>query len=643
MKTLITCPEDHELLAMLAGDSAAEPLRAHVHECPGCKLRLDRLRAEVSAIRMMLPVPVSSIPVLVHGDHRSLPRNGSSPPDCPVGDEEHVVIPSRVAGAPLGRDHDRNEHRSEEERDLPAAIGKYLVVGRFPESGQAEVFRVVHPELHRDLVLKLARRPVGEDGLSDIVADGQRLAELEHPNIVRVYDLDFFDGRPYLVMEFIRGRTLTQYAREEQITPRLAAAHMVELASAVAVAFAHRRGIVHQDIKPSNVLIDEMGTLRLIDFGLGWQHDTSSGTRSHSEGGTFAFMAPEQARFDLERVRPLCDVFSIGAVLYFLLTGGGPFAAESADESWDRARHCKLDRSAVKNAGVPRVLERICLKALASEPEQRYRSAAQLERALRHFLRLRRIKITLAAAGVILAMIFGVAMAYPRLLMPRSMSGATSAIPHVAVVSSTAEPALARRFILNIEHMSQQGEDAFTFRGNLGERSFAVQAGDDVTIQAKLPEPAYAYLIAYRPDGLDEICDPADPDEKPRKTTNPGYPPPSKSDRVYRLNDGTGLLAFALVVSKSPLPSYAEWKNRYGTPPWHNGSSGASGVVWCDDGQRLSALTAESASGQRGAGARSRGGGAAVADLAAWLRAVPGIDTVVIKAFLVPPVAGPAK
>ena len=551
-----------------------------------------------------------------------------------MGDEDPVVIPSLVGCAPLGRDHDLNEHRNEEERDLPAAIGKYLVVGRFPESGQAEVFRVVHPELHRDLVLKLAHRPIGEDGLSDVLADGQRLAELEHPNIVRVYDLDFFDGRPYLVMEFIRGRTLTQYAREEQITPRLAAAHMLELAGAV--AFAHRRGIVHQDIKPSNVLIDETGTLRLIDFGLGWQHDTRSGTRSHSEGGTFAFMAPEQARFDLERVRPLCDVFSIGAVLYFLLTGSGPFAAESAEQSWDRARHCKLDRSALKSAGVPWRLERICSRALASEPEQRYRSAAQLERALRHFLRLSRIKFTLSAAGVVLAMLFGAALAYPRLLTPRSISGAASAIPQVTVVLPTAEPALARRVLLNIEHMSQQREDSFTLLGNLGERSFSVQAGDDVTIRAELPEPAYAYLIAYRPDGVDEICDPADPDIKPGKTTSPGYPPPSKSDRVYRLNDGSGLLAFALVVSKSPLPSYRDWKSKHGTPPWRKGLSASPGVVWSDDGRQLAALTVDRVNGERGAGATIRGGGAAVAELAGWLRAIPGVDAVVVKAFPVP-------
>ncbi len=501
------------------------------------------------------------------------------------------------------------------------------------------MFRVVHPELRRDLVLKLAFRPIGEDGLSEVVADGQRLAELEHPNIVRVHDLDFYEGRPYLVMEYIRGRTLTQFAREEQITAQLAATLMAELASAV--AFAHGRGVVHQDIKPANVIIDEAGRPRLIDFGLAWQHDAWSVTHSHSEGGTFAFMAPEQARFDLERIRPLSDVFAIGAVLYFLLSGSGPFAAESLEESWDRARHCKLDRMALRNSGVPRRLERICLKALASEPEQRYRSAARLEQALRGFLRLRPIKLAATAVGVLLTTVVGLMLISPRLVPRASVFASPSAVnPGTSAPLANARTP-SRPAVLNIVHMARRGENAFDLRGNLGERSFSVQAGDDVTIQAELTVPAYAYLIAFRPDGVDEICDPEDMDAKPRKTTGPRYPPQFKSDRVYRLNDGSGLIAFALVMSKTPLPSYREWKNRYGTPAWREGLSATPGVVWLCDGQHLAALTVDGGLGERGSGARIRGGGAAVADLAAWLRAVPGIDGVLVKAFPVPTVAGP--
>ena len=263
---------------------------------------------------------------------------------------------------------------------MPETIGKYRVVGQFPRSGQAQVFRVVHPELRRDLVLKLANQPVDEDGRAGLIEEGRRLAELEHPNIVRVHDLDFHDGRPYLVMEFIRGRTLAQYAREERPSPRQAAALVAEIAGAV--GFAHRRGIVHQDIKPANVLVDEAVRPRLIDFGLAWQQDAWSDSTMSSEGGTFAYMAPEQARIEVDRIRPLSDVFSVGALLYFLLTGDGPFEASNYQESWGRARRCDLDPAALKNGEAPRGLERITLKAMAADPRSRFPSADALRTAL---------------------------------------------------------------------------------------------------------------------------------------------------------------------------------------------------------------------------------------------------------------------
>src|SRR5262249_61220856 len=103
---------------------------------------------------------------------------------------------------------------------------------------------------------------------------------------------------------------------------RRAAASVRELAGAV--PFPHRRGVVHQDIKPANILIDEAGQPRLIDFGLAWQQDAWSGPSSPSEGGTYAYIAPEQARLETDRIRPLSDIFALGAVLYSLPTGPGP-------------------------------------------------------------------------------------------------------------------------------------------------------------------------------------------------------------------------------------------------------------------------------------------------------------------------------
>jgi eukaryotic-like serine/threonine-protein kinase len=223
------CLAEHELLALLADEPDSGVPRFHLGECSECRARLEELRSQLSQFHAIGPLPA----------------------------------PTSVISTDL------YPETADEPTPVPAAIGKYLVVGRFEPSGQADVFRVVHPQLHRDLVLKLAKSPIGARDRSAIIAEGRHLAGLEHPNIVRVHDLDFHEGRPYLVMEYIRARTLAQVAREEKIAPRRAAGLVAELCRAV--GFAHGRGVVHQDIKPANILIDEAGRPRLIDFGLAWQ------------------------------------------------------------------------------------------------------------------------------------------------------------------------------------------------------------------------------------------------------------------------------------------------------------------------------------------------------------------------------------
>ena len=150
-----------------------------------------------------------------------------------------------------------------------------------------------------------------------------------------------------------------------------------------------------------------------------------------------------------------------------------------------------------------------------------------------------------------------------------------------------------------------------------------------------LSAPAYAFLIALRPDGVVEVCDPEDPGVSPAKTRQLQYPPRSKTGEVYRLEDGVGLQAFALVVSKSPLPSFHEWQRRVGAPPWSAGLPGLAGVVWRHDGHWIIPGSSSDPNGQRGKGKSIRGG-SAVAALADWLRAIPGIDAVEVVAFPVP-------
>jgi len=240
---------------MAMGDPVPAEVAAHLAECPSCQSRLEQLKAEVAQLRADQH----------KGSFRLSPSPSSEPMSPPDATNGHVKDTNATApwespdlagdGCSASRtDLGGDEGSSSSEAPFPAAIGKYLVVGRFPPSGQAEVFRVVHPQFQQERVLKLAKAPVGPDGRSETVEEGKIMAELEHPHLIRVYDLDFLGDRPYLVMEYIRGRNLEQYGGEKPLSSRQAAALVAKVAGAA--AFAHRRGIVHRDIKPRNILVD---------------------------------------------------------------------------------------------------------------------------------------------------------------------------------------------------------------------------------------------------------------------------------------------------------------------------------------------------------------------------------------------------
>jgi serine/threonine protein kinase len=204
------------------------------------------------------------------------------------------------------------------------------VVGELDDGGQATVYRVVHPGTGQDLALKLAKKRValGETDLDLSSSEARILGDLDHPGLVRVVDLDIHDGRMFLAMEYVRGRSLQQYVKDRPVDTREAARLVIQVASAAEAV--HRRGIVHQDIKPKNILVHESGRARLIDFGMArWRHAWSL-TEDGPSGGTPEFMAPEQAQGQEDRIGPRTDVFALGAVLYSLLTGHAPFRSRKA-------------------------------------------------------------------------------------------------------------------------------------------------------------------------------------------------------------------------------------------------------------------------------------------------------------------------
>src|SRR5262249_24683813 len=244
---------------------------------------------------------------------------------------------------------------------------------------------------------------------------------------------DLHEGHLYLVMDFVRGRTLAQFARDHRPGPRQAAALVAEAARAVGAA--HRGGAGDQDVKPTNILVDDPGHARLIDFGRAWlRHAWGEGTGAEGpSGGTPGFMAPEQARGADDQVGPRSDVFGLGAVLYSLLTGRPPFAAADRRAALERAARCDFDRPALRAPGIPRRLARVVLRAMAADPAARHPTAEALADDLEAFLRRPR-RVAVPAGAVLLAAI----AAGARSLRPRPARDADRAPPPVPAAPSPA-------------------------------------------------------------------------------------------------------------------------------------------------------------------------------------------------------------
>jgi serine/threonine protein kinase len=365
---LTRCPQERDLVAWVAGGTVPDSVRRHLDldECGACKMRIDRLRAELSIIRDV----AAGLPPQEEAQAAAAPAD-TEPVDCHLQED--------FSEASSGISDEEDLPRPDRNGARPESIGRYRVVGELDSGGQASVYRAIHPTLPRDLAIKIAHRTSAIDR-SLLRGDAELLCELDHPNLVRVYDLDIHEGRPFVAMEFVRGPNLRHVAQQSRPAPRQAAAWVAAIARAL--EYIHRKGVVHQDIKPSNIMLDESGLPRLIDFGMArWRHAWSDG-RSGPSGGTLAFMAPEQSRGESERIGPSSDIFALGGVLYFLLTGQVPFEGQTRDEQWRRAMNCDFDRSALRTNKVSRRLENIVLKAMTANPSERYATAEAMAREL---------------------------------------------------------------------------------------------------------------------------------------------------------------------------------------------------------------------------------------------------------------------
>jgi predicted Ser/Thr protein kinase len=501
MATSLMCPDETELLALAAGEEPSEELRAHLSGCPACRGRLEQLKVELATLREGAPEsPLSTATA-------SGPVADPTTSHCQAGQPDATATKlssnsaetrSSDAATDPGFSCDAGDNQ---QANVPAVIGRYLVISRFPRTGQADVFRVVHPGLRKDLVLKLALEPVRPDGRCEIIEEGKILAELEHPNLVQVFDSDFHEDRPYLVMAYVRGRTLEQLASEGRLKPRRAAALLAKVATAA--DYAHRRGITHRDIKPKNILVDESGEPKLIDFGMARLRHAYTDEPAQP-GGTFSFMSPEQAHVESpqeqEKVGPRSDVFALGAVLYFLLTGEAPFTGRTWQKSMDRARRCDFDRRALDGRQIPRDLRHICLKAMAADPADRYNTAEEYQKALKRYVAKPRVQAALAGVFglALLAGAFFVLMKRAETRAERlGVSSPSTAGPIQSSIPAQPVPIKGR-----INLMVVKSSDGTRRRLRLQEPgAVPVRARDEVRIEARLDRPVYLYLFWISSDG----------------------------------------------------------------------------------------------------------------------------------------------
>jgi serine/threonine protein kinase len=264
------------------------------------------------------------------------------------------------------------------------------------QGGMGTIYRALDRELDREVAIKIVTLPeLAPEDAERLRIEARILARLEHPGIVPVHDLGKLpDGRDFAVMKLVRGRSLAQVAGGGSGAdhgsggvhgPDLPLRERLRIVEQLGhtLAFAHARGVFHRDLKPENVMIGEFGETLLMDWGV-----ASVEGVAEADGtvfGTPGYMAPEQAAGDLDRIDARTDVFGLGGILVFLLSGAAPFAARTPEE----ARELYASRSADPCAGLPRSipkpLKAICARALAPDPADRYPTALEFSRDIARY------------------------------------------------------------------------------------------------------------------------------------------------------------------------------------------------------------------------------------------------------------------
>ncbi|MEO6236095.1 MAG: protein kinase, partial [Vicinamibacterales bacterium] len=268
-------------------------------------------------------------------------------------------------------------------RNLPRTIGRYEIVGRLGKGAMGVVYHAHDSMMERLVAIKVMMADLEDDPetSSRFYREARSAGQLVHPNIITIFDMGQENGRPYIVMEYLDGETLNKYlARPEAVDLEVKIDLMIQICQGLCAA--HARGIFHRDIKPGNLLVRATGELKIVDFGIA-RLASSSMTASGLIMGTPDYMAPEQARgHDVDQ---RSDIFSAGAVFYYILTGRKPFAATELAVVLMRVQ--TEDPLPIRDTEAPPALARIVMRALAKDPAKRYQGCGAMSADLEHLAR----------------------------------------------------------------------------------------------------------------------------------------------------------------------------------------------------------------------------------------------------------------
>jgi serine/threonine-protein kinase len=264
-------------------------------------------------------------------------------------------------------------------------IGKYRVKSELGRGGMGAVYLAEQPGLGREVAIKELIQSADPVALKRFLQEAQVMARTSHPNLVQVHDMELQGNVNYLVMEFIRGRSLRDWMNQAEIPPPQVFAVMHGVLQAL--DYAHRQHIVHRDMKPENVLISDEGVVKVADFGIARLTDDSgvggTATKTGTTVGTPQYMSPEQV--SSSKVDGRSDLYSAGIVFYELVAGQPPFTATEADGPFTlMAKHVQAPPKppSVFRPGLNPELEQVILKALAKRPEDRYQSGHDFDEAM---------------------------------------------------------------------------------------------------------------------------------------------------------------------------------------------------------------------------------------------------------------------